>query len=156
MSPETMEAVSEHADWFASSNGTYLRVFNSHKSSHMLPRWVTNKLVMQEVAYHISIDLSGVLRRNKKAPWPTLLLQIGLYEIRNLKVVETKGKEIDKFSFGHMEYHPYDPRSVWKKHCEKIHFTWPSETYSRPEEEMIKNYYNAYKPHAPVKFSSTS
>jgi len=79
-----------------------------------------------------------------------------LYEIKNLKVAETKGKEIEKFSFSRMEYHPYNHRSVCKQHCVKIHFSSPSEIYSLPKEKMIQNYYNTSKPLEPNKFVGTS
>lgn len=48
MSREKMEAVSELAGWFASPNGTYLRVFGGQKSPHLLPRYATDKLVMKK------------------------------------------------------------------------------------------------------------
>lgn len=70
--------------------------------------------------------------------------------MKNQKVDETKGTKLDKFIFGLMEYHLYDPRSVCKYHCAKIHFNWPSETYYRPKEETIKNYYNVSRPHTLV------
>lgn len=46
MSREAMETVLELVDWFASPNGTYLRVFSGHKSPHMLLRYAIDKLVM--------------------------------------------------------------------------------------------------------------
>lgn len=77
---------------------------------------------MQEVSYNISIELSTVLHKNKKSPWPTLIMQIILYEIKNLKVADTEGKEIEKFAFGNLEFNPYDPRNVCKDHCARIHY----------------------------------
>lgn len=57
---EMMEAMPELADWFASPDETYLKMFGSQKSPHILPRYATDKLVMQEFAYHISTGLLGV------------------------------------------------------------------------------------------------
>jgi len=87
---------------------------------------------MQEVSYHLSIGLPAILKRNNKAPWPTLPLQIGAYEINNMKAIESEGNELGKFEFSLMEYHPYDPKSVCKKHCANIHFNWPRGAFSRP------------------------
>lgn len=156
MSQEAMEEVVELADWFSSLDGIYLRVFGSKKSSHFLSRYATEKLVMQEVAYHLSTSLSRVLQRKKKEPQHTLPLQIGSYEIMNLKAIETEVKELGKFKFNLMEYHLYDPRNVCKQHCAKIRFNWPNKKFSRQEEEMFKNYYNASNPHALVNFIGTS
>jgi len=74
MSREAVKAVSKLANWFASLNDTYLIVFGGHKSPHFLPRYATDKLVMQEVAYHLSTGLSWVLQMKKKSPWATLPL----------------------------------------------------------------------------------
>lgn len=145
MSHQVMEVVLELEDWFASLECTFLREFGGHKSPHLLPRYATNKLVMQEVAYHLSTRLSRLLHRKKKAPWLVLSLQIGLYEIENLKVADTKGKEIDKFAFVHLDLNLYNHKNVCKEHCVRIHFRCPSETSCRLEEEEIKNYYNASK-----------
>jgi len=61
---------------------------------------------MQEVAYHLSTRFSTALHRKIKATWPTLPMQIILYEIKNLKVMDTEGKVIEKFAFGTMEFNP--------------------------------------------------
>jgi len=94
MSHGAMEPVLEIANWFASPDGTFLRAFSGQKLPHILSRYAINKLVMQEVSYHLSIGLSIALHRKKKTPCLTLPMQIGLYEIKNLKVVKTKGKVI--------------------------------------------------------------
>lgn len=57
MSHEAMEALAEISDWFSSPDGTYLKVLDYQKLSHLLSRYSTNKLVMHEVAYHLSIYL---------------------------------------------------------------------------------------------------
>ena len=85
-----MKAVVKIADRFASQDGTFLRVFDSKKSPHIFPRYSTENLVIQEVSYNLSIRLSTTLHKKKKAPWPTLPMKIGLYEIKNLKFVDTE------------------------------------------------------------------
>lgn len=55
MSLEVMEALINIVDWYASSSGKFIRMFGGEKPLHVLPRFATDKLVMQEVAYHISI-----------------------------------------------------------------------------------------------------
>lgn len=66
-----MEVVSEISNYFASPNATFLRLFGKQISLHLLPKYVTDKLFMQEFAYHLSIGLSTTLHKKKKAPWPT-------------------------------------------------------------------------------------
>jgi len=156
MSHGAMEAVSEIASWFSSSNGTLLRVFDRKKSLRLLPRYVINKLVMQYVVYRLSTRLSGALHTKQKARWPALPMQNGLYEIKNLKVADTEGNAIEKFTFGCLEFNSYDPRNVCKDHYVRIHYQWLSRTFHRPEEEAWKNCYNASKSREPANFSRIS
>ena len=151
-----MEVVSELVDLFASSNDTFLRVFGGQKSPHLLSRYAIDKLVMQEVAYHLSAGLLGVLHRKKKAHWPVLPLQIGLCEIKNLKVADIEGKDIEKFAFGCLDFNPYDPRNVCKEQCARIYFQWPSEAFYRPKEGKMKNCYNTSKSRKPISSAGTS
>ena len=72
-------------------------------------------------------------------------MKIRLYEIKKLKVVDTEGKEIEKFAFDHLKFNLFDPRNVCKDHYARIHFQWQSRTFYRPKEEEMKNSYNASK-----------
>ena len=72
MSQEEMQALFNIAECYASHGGTFIRMFGLEKPSHELPRFATNKLVMQEVAYHIFTGLSIGLHRRKKASSSTM------------------------------------------------------------------------------------
>ena len=67
MSHKAMSVVSEVVDWFTSRDGTHLKVFGFQKQSHLLLRYAINKIVIQQVAYHLVIGLSVMLQRKKKA-----------------------------------------------------------------------------------------
>ena len=81
MSEEAMQTLLHITYWYASPSGTFIRMFGREKPMHVLLRFATYKLVMQEVAYHISTWVSTELHRMKKAAWNALSLGIGLYEI---------------------------------------------------------------------------
>lgn len=66
-------------------------------------------------------------------------MQIGLYEINNLKVLDTIGKVINNFSFGTHDFNPYDTCGICKDHCARIHFHWLSGTFHWPKEDAWKN-----------------
>lgn len=83
-----------------------------------------DKLIIQEVSYNISIGLSTRLHRKKKAPYPTLSLQIGLYEIWNHKHVDAKMEEFKRFNFGTRSFNPYDPHWFVKDHYARVQFPW--------------------------------
>lgn len=83
-------------------------------------------------------------------------MQIGLYEIKNLKVVDTKGKAIKKFSFDTQDFNLYDPRGICKNHCAIIQFQWLGGTFHSQEEDPWKNCYNASKTRQLVNFARNS
>lgn len=99
MSQEAMHALLNIADWYASPSATFIKMFGMEKHIHELPRFSTDKMVMQEFAYHIPIGLPRRLHMRKKAPWPTIPLWIGLYEIHTFKDVDAKVEDLMKFGF---------------------------------------------------------
>jgi len=107
-----MEALLNIAVWYASLGGTFIRMFGREKPLHVLPRFSTGKLVMQEVAYHISIGLSIGLHRRKKPPWLALPLWIGLYKIWSLKETNVKAKDLEKFELDTKDYNSYDHHCI--------------------------------------------
>ena len=105
-------------------------MFGGEKPLHVLPRFSTDKLVMQEISYHPSTGLSATLHRRKKAPWPALLLWIRLYEIKSLKDADVEAKEILKFMFGTKAFNPYDPHVICKNHYGKVYYPWIHRTFT--------------------------
>lgn len=144
MSLVEMEEISKITDWFASLDGTFLRLFDVEKPPYVLPRYATNKRVMKEVSYHLTIGLLAAFQRKNKSPCPTLLMQIGLYKITNLKVADAKGKEIDKFAFSSRDFNSYNTRGIFKNHCARILFQWLNGKFHCKEEGSWKNSYNAF------------
>ena len=69
------------------------------KHPHVLLKFSLDILIMQEVAYHISVGLIARLQWKKKAPWPTLPFQIGLYEIQSIKQADVEVEQMKKYPF---------------------------------------------------------
>lgn len=78
----------------------------------------------------------------KKAPWPTLPLQIKLYEIKSLQDVDCKAKEIVRFKFHTKDINRYDPRSICKDHCVRVYFPLIYETFHWPKDDPWRYCYN--------------
>lgn len=127
-----------------------MRVFGEEKPPHVLPRHATDNLIMQEVLCHLSIGLSAGLHRKKKAPWPDLPLQIGLYEIKSLKYADVEAKEIVGFEFSTKDINPYDPHIICKDHFVRVYFRWIHETFHWSKEDPWRYCYNASKLNDPV------
>jgi len=47
MTKRAREVVSEVADWFTSSQGTFIKVCKAYKPLPLMPKYVTDKVVMQ-------------------------------------------------------------------------------------------------------------
>lgn len=81
MSTTPMEALIDIADWYAQPSDTFTRMYSAKMPLYVLPKFALDILVMQDVAYHISVGLTTRLHWKKKAPWPALPLHIRLYKI---------------------------------------------------------------------------
>lgn len=73
---------------------------------------------------------------------------MGSSELKSLKVAEKEDEELIFLKLGEMSFHKYDPRGVCKRHCDKLHFSWPYDSYSWEEEGKINNWYNVSRAHA--------
>lgn len=112
---EVTKALLGTAYWYASPSKMFIWVFNVEKPPLVLPNFSLDVLHMQEVVYHISIGLIARLQRKKKAPWPTLSLQIGLYEIKSIKKFHVEEKKNEEVPVRPLKLQP-----VWPTlHCGK-------------------------------------
>lgn len=64
------------ARWFGEETLTYIRVFGSISSPHLLPYYVLDKLMAREIAYQTTSEggMRKTLKDSKKAIWPTFPL----------------------------------------------------------------------------------
>jgi hypothetical protein len=54
-------------------NGTYIRVYGATKYPHLFPRFVPDKVVLQEVAYQTLLNgVGGALTRDNKLTYPPM------------------------------------------------------------------------------------
>ena len=83
-----METLGKVAHWFPLAEYTFIRVFGSYKTPHAMPRYVTDKMLIQEVCFQMTSSFSKVLTKGKKKPWPTLPLTVSTYTIRDFREVE--------------------------------------------------------------------
>ena len=77
-----------------------------------MPRYVMDKILMQELYFQMSSNFSRVLSRGKKKPWPTLPLTIGAYTIKYFREVEAKAEEMKSYHLGALDYRTYDPERI--------------------------------------------
>ena len=116
MSWRAMETLVKVAHWFPFAECTFIRVFGSFKTPHALPRFVTDKMLLQEVCYQMTFGFSKVLTKGKKKPWPTLPLTIGAYLIKDFREVEAEAEKIKGFFLSPLDYQTYDPERIVPAH----------------------------------------
>lgn len=153
MSQESMEALLSIENWYPSRSGTFIGIFGGEKPLHVLPRFATDKLMMQEIIYHISIGLPVRLHKSNKAPWSTLPLWIGLYKIKCLNDAYVEAEEIKKYEFGNKDYNSYDPYEIFKNHCARVYYPWIHGACHWEEEDPWRYCYNHSNLNEPVSIS---
>jgi hypothetical protein len=68
MTNKALAVIRRIGDWYLMEHGTYIRIYRATKAPHLLPRFVPDKLVLQEVAYQTMINgVRAMLYQDKKA-----------------------------------------------------------------------------------------
>ena len=104
-----------------------------------MPCFVTDRVLMQEVYFQISLSFSRVLSKGKKKPWPVLPLTIGTYTVKYFKEVGAEGEEIKSYHLRALEYRTYDPKRIVLEHCKKAKFKWNYQHVEHPGEDERRN-----------------
>ena len=112
-----METLGKVAHWFPLAEYTFIRVFGSYKAPHAMPRYVTDKILIQEVFFQKSSSFSRVLTKGKKKPWPMLPLTIGTYMVKDFREVEAEAEEMKIYLLGSLDHRTYDPERIVPDHC---------------------------------------
>jgi hypothetical protein len=86
MTDKDMKVIRRIGDWYLMEHRTYIRVYGAMNLPHLLPRFVPDKLVLQEVVYQTIIHgVGGMMYRLKKEIWPPLPLCVENYLFKNTK-----------------------------------------------------------------------
>lgn len=73
------------ARWFGEETFTYIREFGRIASQHVIPYYVSDKLMAREIAYQTTGEggLRKGLKEQKKAIWHTFPLQCGVFALHD-------------------------------------------------------------------------
>ena len=82
-SPEAQIDIIPIARWFGEEWFTYIRVFGSTMPPHVLPLYVPDKILAQEIAYQTCSEgsLTKELKDKKKAIWPQFPIACGAFSL---------------------------------------------------------------------------
>lgn len=145
----SMETITKVAHWFPNGEGTFIRVFGSYKTPHALPRFATNRVLMQEVCYQMTQGFLKTLRKGKKKPWPAFPLIIRAYTVENFKEVEAEDKELKGYHFVNLNHCTYDLERVVAAHCKRANFNWSYPHSKHAHEYKIRDWYHAARELSP-------
>jgi hypothetical protein len=136
MTEKALSIIKNIGDWYVMQHGTYIRIYGATKAPHLLPRFVPDKLVLQELAYQTIIHgVGAALYRNKKDIWPSLPLWIGSYSFASIKQAEDEVNTLLSYGFGEERFRRHDPKKVVREYCIQNKFTWEYTSTFWEEEE---------------------
>ena len=85
--------------------GVYIKIAGSTKAPHWLPYFVTDTLLLQEIAYQTYVNgVVASLHRNKKGRLPPFPLSIGVYRIENFKQANDEVGILASFKFKEVSF----------------------------------------------------
>lgn len=99
--------------WFGEEKFTYVRLFGSLTTPHVLPMYVLDKLFPWELAYQITVArMSKTLTDFKKHMWPTFPLWCGTFTLHDYKHAEKEAKKIQISNLVTIPRRQYDPKKA--------------------------------------------
>jgi len=125
MVDKDLSIVQKIRDWYLMEHGTYIRIYGAIKYLHLSPRFVPNRMVLQEIAFQTMIHGIGeTLYHDKKAIWPPLPLWVRSYSFESIKKSQSEVDTLISFHFGEERFLRHDPKEVVKEYCSKHKHTW--------------------------------
>jgi hypothetical protein len=123
----------------------YLRIYGATKAPHFLPKFIPDKLVLQEISYQTVVHgVGATLYRDKKAIWPPLPLWVGSYSFKDVKEAQDEVDILTSFHFREEIFWRHDPLNIVKEHCISHRYRWEYKTDVWEEEEITLSHVRTY------------
>lgn len=98
---------------FEEEKFTYVRVFGSDDRPHVLPLYISDKLLAREIAYQLtSAGVTKTLKNSKKQIWPPFPLRCGIYTLHDYKHAKKEAEKINILNLGTLPNRRFDPNKV--------------------------------------------
>ena len=113
-------------EWYLNGDGTYLRIYWESKEPNIIPKYVTNYVVLKEIACQTFIHQIGyTLNNTKKASWPPFLVVVGAYRFEKVKEFIEFTQNLEKYHFGQEKFKRNDWKCKVINHCAIVKYHWP-------------------------------
>jgi hypothetical protein len=140
MTDKAITVIRRIGDWYLMEHGTYIRIYGAMKPPHLLPQFIPENIVLQEVAYQTIIHgVRGMLYRSKKEIWPPLPLYIGNYFFENTKQAQVEVDILLSYHFGEERFRRHDPKNIVKENFHRMRLPYEYTTEFWEEEEVHQN-----------------
>lgn len=107
-----------------------------------MPRYVTDKILIEEVCFQMPFGFSKVLTNGNKKPRPTLPLTIATCIVKDFREVEAEAEEMKIYHLESLDHWTYDPERIIPDHCKQAKFKWNYQHTECSSEYKIRNWYN--------------
>ena len=98
MSEEAFKVIEEHANYYLTNEGMYIRMYGCFREPSLLPKYATDYVVHKEVVRQVYLDgVGSFLFEHKKATYPAIPFRLGSYKFTNIKSVAEFVQELEQF-----------------------------------------------------------
>ena len=105
MSPEGQALVQKYGNWYMTLDGVYLRMIGRTKAPQLLPHFILDKFLLQEITYQTFINgVSSSLLKAKRGDWPCFPLSTKMCMIETIKQAKDEVNMLSSFRFIEMSF----------------------------------------------------
>jgi hypothetical protein len=117
ISTEALETLQEIADWYLEKNYTYIRVYGCNTPPHLLPRYVSDKLLTREVTYQtMEVGIVAALQTANKRSWPNFPIKLGKFTLTNIPHARKEVLALKEMILCIETVKKHDPKNVMYNH----------------------------------------
>ena len=100
MLEEERVIVGSIGDWYVTENHTYIRIYRATKAPHILPKYITDHVILSKIAYQTFVhEVGATLVRKIGESWPNLPVSIRAYSFDTFTVAENMAEALQTFHF---------------------------------------------------------
>ena len=86
MSEEAFKVIEEHANYYLTDEGLYIKMSGCSREPSLLPKYATDYVVQKEAVRQVYLDgVGSFLFEHKKAAYLAIPFRLGSYKFTNIK-----------------------------------------------------------------------
>jgi hypothetical protein len=141
ISTKAMKYIKDIGDWYIGRYFTYIRVYGCASATHLLPRYIPDKLMIREISYQtVDARIMKLLASNSKRYWPKFPIIVGTHTLLNVSCAKKEEKYIKVFILCMGKDGQHDPKGTIQSHLKLVWLVSPNQHQLDPEEEIFRGY----------------